>query len=443
MGRFGLRLAATLMLLGLMVQTARSEPASLDFEAFIASQPPPEPPRGLSEEPLQPGEYSPPKDPMRIPQTGRGEDRSHEQSHLNDVSPDSSVSGPPMDEGERSDSMIAGAGHPDDAQCDCHAGGGCSCESCHDGCPCGCSGCGGCCDRGCESCCEGCGPQWYVQAGAIFLWRNNRALGRPLAFTSPNDAVLLDTRTTPFEAGAGPRIVLGVDVDPCNTWEFQYFSAIGAEASVIGLGESIHAPGELGQQSDDWSDANAMVSDYTSDLHNVEINYLHAWGQWSLLGGIRFVRLAEQLKLNVIDFPDVDSVYRTHTRNDLYGFQIGGRYRDCRGRWYWEFTGKAGIYGNSARQSQFLTDDDGDTLLRDTRNQRNVSAFVGDLDFALGYRVNDVWSVRFGYDLLWLQSVALAGSQLDFNLGQGTGLALNTHGGVFMDGVDIGAEARW
>ena len=108
-----------------------------------------------------------------------------------------------------------------------------------------------------------------------------------------------------------------------------------------------------------------MHVDYTSELHNVEINYVHTWGRLSVLGGFRFVRLSDDFGLQSTAVSpgipwsqplSLSDEYHVHSENNLYGAQLGGRYRICCERFFGEFTGKAGLFGNDLNQSQFLTD---------------------------------------------------------------------------------------
>ena len=59
------------------------------------------------------------------------------------------------------------------------------------------------------------------------------------------------------------------------------------------------------------------------------------------------------------------------------------------------------------------------------------------------YELNKRVSVRAGYNLLWIEGVALAPDQLDFTFTSTSGTALNDGGGVFLHGVSVGIEARF
>jgi hypothetical protein len=48
-----------------------------------------------------------------------------------------------------------------------------------------------------------------------------------------------------------------------------------------------------------------------------------------------------------------------------------------------------------------------------------------------------------GYNLIWIEGVALAPDQLDFTNTTTSGSGIDTDGGVFLHGVNAGLEARW
>ena len=105
----------------------------------------------------------------------------------------------------------------------------------------------------------------------------------------------------------------------------------------------------------------------------------------------------------------------------------------------WRLTARA----NDAQQSQLVTDFPPGFVLRDTPNVTagNV-AFVGDLNFSAAYYLDDVWALRFGYNLLWIEGVALAQNQLDFTDTPDSGTTLRT-AGFFAHGINVGLQGTW
>jgi hypothetical protein len=73
-----------------------------------------------------------------------------------------------------------------------------------------------------------------------------------------------------------------------------------------------------------------------------------------------------------------------------------------------------------------------------------VVAFVGEVNLSALYRLTDVWNVRAGYNAMWIEGLALAPDQLDFDFATASsGSRLRNGGGMFLHGVSAGLEARW
>ena len=123
--------------------------------------------------------------------------------------------------------------------------------------------------------------------------------------------------------------------------------------------------------------------------------------------------------------------------------QLGARIRRTRGRFGWEGSGAAGVYLNNSQQSQTVTDFP-NFPLRNVSSSANGAAFVGDTNLSGLYRLNNVWNLRAGYNVIWIQGLALAPNQIDsdFAAAQG-GSNLNNGGGMLLHGVNVGLEARY
>ena len=163
------------------------------------------------------------------------------------------------------------------------------------------------------------------------------------------------------------------------------------------------------------------------------------------LAGFRYVDLSETFGIageRRIQGLLETGVYNVQTDNDLYGAQLGLRMRRCLGRFSGEVTGKAGIYYNDASQSQYIVDYP-NIVLRNEQADDDGAAFMGELNVSGIYRLTSAWGLRAGYNLIWIEGVALAPDQLDFSAQIPAGNQLSHSGGVFLHGVNIGLEARW
>ena len=140
--------------------------------------------------------------------------------------------------------------------------------------------------------------------------------------------------------------------------------------------------------------------------------------------GFRYLNLGEELNISAqrtVPGEAEEGTYNIRTANHLYGAQLGARLRRSRGRFGWEATGKAGIFGNDAQQTQSVTDFPNFPLRPTVSSSRGGVAFVGEINLSALYRLTDVWNLRAGYNAMWIEGLALAPDQLDFNFAAAPG----------------------
>ena len=127
--------------------------------------------------------------------------------------------------------------------------------------------------------------------------------------------------------------------------------------------------------------------------------------------------------------------------NHLYGFQIGcdAKLRAPEKLFQIDALAKAGVYGNAVG----LTNDYADTVRSYSASSSSGHvAFVGELGLMASYRLSDHLSARVGYQLLWLDGVAVGPEQIsstDFL----SGSAAFKPGTAFYHGANVGLEFQW
>jgi hypothetical protein len=314
-----------------------------------------------------------------------------------------------------------------------------------DGCGYGANGCGEsilCCP--CNMC-----PCTYAWAEGLMLWRDNDAMGRAVVLDLNTGDALISADDPDFDMGGGVRA--GFSIRRCSNWgwEFQYFGVFGQDDSeFVALADGLAIPGDLGLSTNNFFFADEVSVDYESDLHNAEVNRVCCCSDGcrtvEFLYGFRYLNLNEEFTLVATDFQEGTSTYNVETENNLFGAQFGSRVRRFQGRWHLEGTGKAGIFGNAAELDSDPIVDFPAFVVRPGRSASEGDvAFVGDLNLTAIYRLNNVWGLRLGYNLIWIEGVALAPDQLDFTNTTDSGKDVSADGGVFLHGVNAGAEARW
>jgi hypothetical protein len=265
--------------------------------------------------------------------------------------------------------------------------------------------------------------------------------------------VLLTADDLDFDWTGGVRAGYGRRICGCLSLEFGYlgiFELTGKE--TVELEDSLTLPDDFGLQVNNFFAADEVTICYESDLHSGEANLVFCCYSCDACGrcrsiewltGFRYISLNESISMTAFDSEEGTSTYRVRARNDLYGGQVGLRVRSCRGRWSWETTGKAGIYGNDMEQLQSSIIDFPDVeYLPATGSRAGGVAFVGDFNLTAIYQLSRCWGLRAGYNLIWMEGVALAADQLNFT-NDGSPATLVDGGGVLLHGANVGLEARW
>ena len=298
---------------------------------------------------------------------------------------------------------------------------------------------------------------FYVSGEALLWFRDNASINQIVVIDediSDADYPVLGTDNLAFRVEPGIRVQVGSNMNSCSkctAWEFDYFGIFDWDATATVQGDNeLGIFGDLGLLVNNFTGADEVRLDYSTQLHNIEMNCVKHWGQnccesLDLLTGFRFAWLGEEFNINSMDDDQGATDYNIATENHLYGYQIGARVKGERPRLGWEVTGKAGIFGNHAEHDQLIsTDFPPPTFPRPRQSKSGGSlAFIGELSAKMVYRICQDWSLRSGYSVLWIEGVALAPDQLDFTFTPTSGHGLNTNAGLLVHGANVGIEARW
>jgi hypothetical protein len=259
-------------------------------------------------------------------------------------------------------------------------------------------------------------------------------------------STLLDASDFKFGWSAGADIGVTRRVDKCeaiNAIEFRYFGVQDwqADTSIVTGGfwkfPNIHSGHYLDSQ---------INTSYQSQLHSAEINGLRdsSWNRVTWIAGARWIGLDERMDMAFRYSPSVPFAhFYFPTRNSLFGGQIGAAIKlwENGGPLHINCTSKAGLYGNAAANRFEIVDTAGRYRLLSS-DQRNQVAFVGDIGFTAVYQWNDHIALQGGYQLLWIQGVAIAGSQpVVANSSTHNGIASN--GEVFYHGAMANVTFSW
>jgi hypothetical protein len=340
---------------------------------------------------------------------------------------------------------------------------------------------------------------WTVSIDAIALERSNRSGSQTLVSRVPGRMSFLDTTTEvgaeafnsgEFQSGfrVGPRITFAYHDDLQYGWELSYFDVLNLNASrTIGPENPLNwyvmrAPGAFPSfwQTQDFPNQGMSWSS-TTDLYGAELNVRSSYsGRLKLAAGLRWIRLNDGLVGSLtpsdthepawkdspypcgfgLDHPtliEIDACagaagapvdgypafWVTRTKNNLFGLQVGAEGIVLEsGRLSLTAGLKAGIYDNRATQSAWVSMQ---KQVYYSSATRNGAAFVGEGRVDLRYPLASGVLLRLGYELLWLDRVALAPGQISQTYSglqptSETATGVNAGSNVLFQGGTLGLE---
>ena len=218
---------------------------------------------------------------------------------------------------------------------------------------------------------------------------------------------------------------------------------------------------------------------YDSRFNSFELNYLvkdrmgkdrmemEPSGQWvrragptvsrSILAGIRYFDLTEDFLFaasgidddpNAAGSPDDIGLSSVRTDNDMIGTQVGLNVTYETARWSFGIESKGGLFLNvidmnsvfSLTQNATAADDD---ILVDTALEDDQLSFIGEAALQGKWHLRPNFSLRAGFDFMFVTSQAIAPSQYPNVFTTGGPSRINTSGESTWIGGSIGFEGYW
>jgi hypothetical protein len=217
-----------------------------------------------------------------------------------------------------------------------------------------------------------------------------------------------------------------------------------AENTVNGNND-LQIPFPLAGVTVDFFGADQMNLRYTSSIESAECNVIYPFGNFQLLGGYRFFGIDEAFRIQSRDDDDGDtSDYNTSVFNNLNGGQIGilGQW-ELLGLLFFDFDVKFGIFGNATSQNQIVRDLNNSVVVRNTTGKGEGAAYVTELGIRAVVPMGATFNITCGYNVFFMDRVALAPDQLDFTNNAASGTRIHQKGDLVMQGVTLGLNARW
>lgn len=283
-------------------------------------------------------------------------------------------------------------------------------------------------------------PTWTVRAGTMYLNRE-----RPRSQTLVTDAGSNDVMNMrEFDFKFEPGITLQAIRQTRYGWDVEIdFSMVDWwESSRTVTGTDMEATGGWGANG--FGGGREVVGRYGSSLYNTEINFRRqTQGAITPFVGFRWIELHEDFTLDMTQVGGLYSpgiVTATNTDNHMYGMQLGADMLVLdRGRFQIETLVKAGIFGNLTDQYSYSTND-GIGVVATAGSRKSHTAFAGDLKFTGHFQATECMAIRAGYQLLWIEGVALAPEQFDNTDLTGGTATVDVGGSPFYHGAFVALE---
>jgi hypothetical protein len=285
---------------------------------------------------------------------------------------------------------------------------------------------------------------WIVTADALFLQRS--AAQREGILFHNNGNELLSTSDLGFGMQAGPRLILLRQLDSGWILDLEYFGIDGWSATTnTGGGRLVFDR----SQSIDFLTQSSIL--YASRFRTAEANLRAPRLGWlQPVAGFRWIGLNETYQPSGTFFGGGSSptpfVLRYNTRNNLYGGQLGANaiLWDRGGSLTITSLSKAGLYLGDSLNSGAYNSQLGNTATTiESNGHRLRAAFFGEVGVIANWQISDHSSIRCGYQLYWLNGVALAPNQpTSTDLVGATG-GINSGGSTFMHGPSAGFQLSW
>jgi hypothetical protein len=165
---------------------------------------------------------------------------------------------------------------------------------------------------------------------------------------------------------------------------------------------------------------------------------------YSFLAGLRYVNFTDVLDITAERNPNVDASeggnYFVDCDNNLFGGQLGVSVAHETARWSVGLNAKAGSFWNRMHmKSSFLAGPELVPSRGNTNSTEDNLSFVAEAEVLAKWHLRPNLSLRAGFEMLYVESVALAPHQVNFIPGGYPPIA--SSGDVVLLGTGLGIEA--
>ncbi len=327
--------------------------------------------------------------------------------------------------------------------------------------------------------------RWFAQTEATLVNRSTapKQILTDISFNVPNFGDIfseaMTTETAGFGYEPGLRVTIGkyLGRDAQNrdrTLEFTFWGLNDwtAQHAVTNSLGNLRTPLDRGIGG--FNFATQHEYEYNSELNSFEMNaktsrrlgrdrmVLKPDGHWerqcdpgrtpTFLAGFRAMTVDEDFLFASVGAPFVDANnmtierggrYEIDAQNRLFGVQLGAEMIQQHCNWSFGVRGKLGGYANFVEQHSVVDIDDQffGSVSRDERASDVQMAMAAELGLVGTYQIRPNLALRCAYDFIYLQGLALAPQQLDFNAAPVPNVRSGSH--IYLNGGSIGLEYVW
>ena len=271
-----------------------------------------------------------------------------------------------------------------------------------------------------------------MTAGAIFLHRSRPGQGAILTPIS-GGGIISNAGDFGFGWDAGPDVSISKQMANGWIWDVRYFNdhGSGATADYPGIsGAHVFGANVLGITS--------LTANYFTKLDSGEINLCRPMNEvCSFLAGFRWIQVQDQLSYSY-NHGVLTTTFDDNNR--LFGGQLGMNLALLNPDDPLQLNTalKAGAYSNAA-ENNFTAN----AIFASNSSNRSPVAFVGHIDISASYQLTKHCAIRGGYQLLWIDELALASNNAVNAAANGLGSGIDTGGPLFYNGATAAFEFAW
>jgi hypothetical protein len=176
--------------------------------------------------------------------------------------------------------------------------------------------------------------------------------------------------------------------------------------------------------------------------------------QLALFQGFRWFQFNDDFRFSASDV-GAQSMLDINAQNDLFGYQLGGRWNYCLtprinvglGTRFGVYANQVEVHqraGDAAMPARYQSATPGSRRHVDMRDRGTAFASLGEVDLGAGFRLTDCWTIRGGYRVLGATGVATSVGMIRHEMfSENLNARHVANDSILLHGAYIGSEFNW